>query len=270
MSKSTTNGKSGKDARREAQERLAQERAAQKAADRRRSVIFGSITIAVVLMIGVAVAITVNNQSKAASDTGALPTGVNSTTYGVEVGVGAVDGGGNAAVPVTASPAANVPVLDLYEDFQCPACKSFEDAASATIDELVQQGKVKVVYHPMSFLDANLGNDSSLRSASASGCAANEGRFTEYHNEIFKNQPAKEGTGYTNEELIAFGKTVGITSPEFATCVNDIEFSKWVTRTAASAARRPSSSTARSSCVRPTPPRASAPRSPTPPSSRIA
>jgi len=227
MSKSTPNGKSGKDARREAQERLAQERAAQKAADRRRSVIFGSITVAVVLVIGALVWVTVSNQSKEASDTGALPAGVNSTTFGVEVGVGAVDGGGNSSAPVTAAPAANVPVLDLYEDFQCPACKTFEDAASSTIEELVQQGKVKVVYHPMSFLDANLGNDASLRSASASGCAADEGRFTAFHNEVYKSQPEREGAGYTNEELIAFGKTVGITSPEFATCVNEIKFSKW-------------------------------------------
>jgi len=229
MSKPPKDGKSGKDARREAQERLAQERAAQKAADRRRSFIFGAITIAVVVMIGVGVAFTVNQQSTAASDVGTLPKGVSDSSFGVETGVGAVNGGGNSAVPIKAAAAANVPVLDLYEDFQCPACKKFEDATSSTIDELIQAGKVKVIYHPMSFLDANLGNDASLRSASASGCAADQGRFLAFHNEVYKNQPEKEGTGYTNDELIAFGKTAGITSADFATCVNDVKFTKWAT-----------------------------------------
>ena len=41
------------------------------------------------------------------------------------------------------------PVLDVYEDFQCPACKALEETSGATIKNLAAEGKAKVVYHPI-------------------------------------------------------------------------------------------------------------------------
>ena len=39
------------------------------------------------------------------------------------------------------------PVLDIYEDFQCPSCDAFEKANGARIEALATGGKAKVVYH---------------------------------------------------------------------------------------------------------------------------
>jgi protein-disulfide isomerase len=79
----------------------------------------------------------------------------------------------------------------------------------------------------MQFLDANLGNDSSARAANASGCAADAGNFLGFHDEVFANQPEREGIGFTDDELIAFGRSAGITDASFEACVRDQTFSKW-------------------------------------------
>ena len=220
-------GKVDKEARAEAQERLAAERAAQKSADRRRSLIFGGATVAVLVVIIGLVAFSVSKQSKSASDVGPLPKGANESTYGIEIGAGAINGGGDTEFNVKAA-GAKTPVMDFYEDFQCPACKSFEDATSAGVNKLLSQGKVKAVYHPLAFLDRNLNNDASLRSANASACAADEGKFLIFHDIVYTNQPQKEGTGYTDQELLQFGADAGITSKNFQTCVTGLKYKKWV------------------------------------------
>jgi protein-disulfide isomerase len=69
----------------------------------------------------------------------------------------------------------------------------------------------------MSFLDTNLKNDSSARSANAAACAADAGKFAEYHSAVFAAQPATEGDGYTDAQLTEFAKTAGITGPAFTT-----------------------------------------------------
>ncbi|MCX6418823.1 MAG: thioredoxin domain-containing protein [Actinobacteria bacterium] len=219
-------GKGDKEARTEAQARLAAERAAQKAADRRRSLIFGGATVAVVVVIIGLVIFSVSQQSKSASDVGPLPKGANESTYGIEIGAGAINGGGDSEFNVKAA-GAKIPVLDFYEDFQCPACKTFEDATSAGVNKLLSQGKVKAVYHVLAFLDRNLNNDASLRSANASACAADEGKFLIFHDIVYTNQP-KEGTGYTDQELLQFGADAGITSKDFQTCVTGLKYQKWV------------------------------------------
>ncbi len=72
----------------------------------------------------------------------------------------------------------------------CAACGQFESAAGATIDELVKAGKVTVVYHPISILDRySNGTQYSTRASGASACAADGGKFTEYHKALFDNRP---------------------------------------------------------------------------------
>jgi protein-disulfide isomerase len=221
-------GKQGKDARAAAQAELEAQRAAQRAAERKRSSLFIGGTVALLVVLIALVALAVVNQNKKQSDVGALPRGANPSTFGIEVGSGAVNGGGNWATPLPAK-SENLPIVDLYEDFQCPACKQFEDLTATAFDKLISQGKVKAIYHPLSFLDKNFNTDASLRAASASGCAADEGKFLAFHNEVYKNQPAREGTGYTDQELLQFGANVGLTGSGFTKCVTSQKYAKWAT-----------------------------------------
>ena len=75
---------------------------------------------------------------------------------------------GQASAPAT---------IDVYLDFQCPVCKTFEERADATIDELVAAGQAEVVYHPVAYLDRLSSTRYASRAAQASGCAADAGVF---------------------------------------------------------------------------------------------
>ncbi|MDP9799717.1 protein-disulfide isomerase [Catenuloplanes nepalensis] len=117
--------------------------------------------------------------------------------------------------------------VDVYEDFMCPACGQFESAAGATIDELVKAGKVTVVYHPISILDRySNGTQYSTRASGASACAADGGKFTEYHKALFDNRPEEGTSGLDDAKLISLGTTLGL-GDDFTRCVEDGRYETW-------------------------------------------
>ena len=125
---------------------------------------------------------------------------------------------------------AGSPILEVWEDFQCPSCGAVEAANGDGIAQLAEDGKVTLVWRPTTFLDKNLGNDSSLRAVAAWGCAVDAGKAREYHDTVYANQPATEGSGYPEDQLIAFGTEAGITgdaATTFATCVQDGTYLRW-------------------------------------------
>jgi protein-disulfide isomerase len=167
-------------------------------------VVIGAV-VAAVLVLAVVVAIVIGNNSKSGSN----------TAQSVPAGVVGGTGGGILVDPAAAT--AKVPTLDVYVDFQCPICGRFESTFGPTLTTMAKAAQVKYVVHLMSFLDTNLGNDSSARSANAAACAADAGKFGEYHSAVFAAQPAKEGDGYTDAQLTEFAKTAGITGPALTT-----------------------------------------------------
>ena len=201
-------------------------RAEQLAKEKRRDrmvKIVGGVVVAVVV-IGI-VALAVLSSKKSSTDAGptatpnptyTLPTGVDPATYGYVV---------NKAAPATA------PKVDIWEDYQCPACKQFEEAGSGpAVVAAGKAGKYNVQLRPTTFLDANMRNTASAAATSAWGCAINAGKGLEYHGTVFANQPATEGTGYTSAQLLDFGKQAGITGAAFDTftsCVNANTFLGW-------------------------------------------
>lgn len=107
--------------------------------------------------------------------------------------------------------------VDIWEDPQCPVCKSFEDANGEYVDSLIREKKATVRFHVLSFL-----GDESVRAANASFCAADEGRYIDFHKALYRVQSPLENSGFwSNEKLVAIGKKVGITSEKFAKCVTD-------------------------------------------------
>ena len=203
-----------RETKREKTERMLAQRAAEQAAQRRRErMIRVGAAVAVVLVVLGVVLFMATRGGDEAPDDAALPTGVDTAGGGVPVGT------------------AEAAVLELYEDFQCPICKTFEDALGSTLADLVSAGTARILYYPLSFLDRQLGNDSSLRAANAAGCAQDAGAFAAYHDTVFTNQPEREGDGYTDEELLQFGRDAGIEGDAYATfetCVQDRTYEGWV------------------------------------------
>lgn len=156
----------------------------------------------------------------------ALPKGVTSDTYGVKVGTG-----------WTAPNADSIPLFQLWEDFQCPACKALEETTGSTILELAQAGKIRLEYRPTIFLDENLkalntaaGNpDSSLYATMALGCAADQDKAAEFHKFVFQAQPANEGDGFSVSDLTAMAGLAGVAdTATFTECLSSKKYEGWV------------------------------------------
>ena len=148
-------------------------------------------------------------------------------------------------VPASATPAGDgvvagsgPVVVDVYIDFQCPFCRAFEMTSGDALRAMVAEGLITLVYHPMDFLDEASTNHYSSRAASASGCASDAGRFSEYARALFANQPPEGGPGLTDGQLVELGVAIGITDPAFAESVPRhpyVPWADWVTQRALAA-----------------------------------
>jgi protein-disulfide isomerase len=132
----------------------------------------------------------------------------------------------------------NAPVtITEYGDFQCPVCGELHQLWEPTLEQLIQQGKVKFEFVGLEFLDQ--GTTESLRSAAAAVCAADAGKFTDYYNALYNQQSRTENSGFlTNDRLQRFGSEVGITDPAFARCVSSGKFRGWVSRNTDTTSRK--------------------------------
>jgi protein-disulfide isomerase len=210
-----------KDSKRSAREALAEQRRKDAESDRRRQRLLnvGIAVVVVAVVVGIFVAVQAS-RSKAPTDA-ALPAGVAGPGEGAAIGTG----------PVT---------VDLWEDFQCPACKSFEAANAEVLQQRVDDGDITLVFHPLSFLDGPtaVNNTSSIRAASAFGCAMDAGPdlALAFHNKLFEMQPPETPgqEAWSDDDLIGYGNDVGITGPTWESCVNDGTYEGWAEQVAAS------------------------------------
>jgi protein-disulfide isomerase len=225
MSTSRPSGAS-RETKAQARDRLAAERAAAAAAQKRKErtlrVLLAGVVVLVVVAVGVAVVLSRRTTEVANAS---VPAGVTATK-GYPTGT------------------ATKPVLDIYEDFQCPNCRDFEAANRSQIEALATDGKAQVVYHTLTFLDSsNTANGgiakSSTRAANAAACAQDQGTFLAYHDQLFRNQSQKEGAGWTDDQLKAFGSAAGIPDQSrFEQCVSSGQFNGFLTQVTAEADQR--------------------------------
>ena len=194
-----------------------------KAAERRAKLIsiLGVAAVAVIVIGILTFAFLNRNTSSATGPTAepnpnaVAPAGADPSTYGLVVG----------SAPATA------PLLQIFEDAQCPACQSFEAAFGGAILDLIDSGEVRVMFQPMFFLDSRLlqAKGSSLRAANALGCAADEGKASEFHTALYANPPATEGAGFPDNTLKALAVGSGISDTNrFNQCVDDGKYFEWV------------------------------------------
>lgn len=124
---------------------------------------------------------------------------------------------------------AGTPPLEVWEDFQCPACGAFEQVAGANLVDLAEDDQIQLIWRPTTFLDRNVGNDASTRAVAAWGCAIDAGKPLEFHDLVYANQPT-EGQGWTDEQLKQLGADAGIQGDALTTfeqCVTDRTYAPW-------------------------------------------
>jgi protein-disulfide isomerase len=156
--------------------------------------------------------------------------GPNGLTPGSSAVAGSSDGTGSSSVALTApastipasvprdgrilgSPAAKV-VLEMWEDFQCPACGNFtRQIEPVLIQRYVVPGKIRLTFHDFTFLGPE-----SLAAASAARCAGQQGKFWEYQTWVFANQNGENQGWFSRDRLAAIADRVGLDQAAWAAC----------------------------------------------------
>lgn len=115
--------------------------------------------------------------------------------------------------------------IDVFEDFQCPACKQFtESVESQVLSELVETGQAYYVFHQYPFLDKNSITKESHQAASASMCASEQGKFWEYHDILFANWNGENEGAFNDARLKEFAKSLELDVEVFNSCFDENRF----------------------------------------------
>jgi protein-disulfide isomerase len=172
-----------------------------------------AVVASVLLVAAIVAAIVVQSQRTSSSPDAAVP--ANTIDGGTAIEVGRAD------APVT---------LDVYEDFQCPACASFEAQSAATLAELAGDGSARVVYHPIAFLDRVSPDRYSTRALNAAGVvvdAAGPEAFVRFAGLLYDRQPVEGTPGLTDDELITLAGQAGATGADVERGIRDLVYEDW-------------------------------------------
>ena len=121
---------------------------------------------------------------------------------------------------------ADAPVkVDVWEDFQCPACQQYsQQIETQLIANYIETGKVFYTFHHFPFVDSQSVTKESQQAANASMCAAAQGRFWDYHDMVFANWNGENVGAYSDKRLVAFAETLGLNMSDFNSCFNKDQF----------------------------------------------
>ena len=117
--------------------------------------------------------------------------------------------------------------IDVFEDFQCPACQFFtESMEPLIIENLVASGQARYVFHNYPFIDGNgVGSSGeSDQAANASMCANEQGKFWEMHSILFANWSGENLGTFSNRRLQAMAESIGLDMEAFNACFSANEY----------------------------------------------
>lgn len=111
---------------------------------------------------------------------------------------------GRADAPVT---------IDLYEDFQCPACAAWgRNVFPSLASNEVAAGTVRIHFHDMAFLGPE-----STNAGRAAYAAGQQGRFWDMWTTLYANQGRENSGDFSRARLIAMADGLGLDVALFTT-----------------------------------------------------
>ena len=199
---------------------------------RGKVVLQGSVIIAALAILAVVTLVIMNSVKPAA------PGPRNMLSDGILIGEGftatptAALKAGDDPVPNVRDESSDVIRIQMYVDYFCPICGSFEKANGDQLSTWIETGAADVEIFPMAILDrASQGTKYATRAANAAACVADSSpdQYYAYNTVLFENQPEEGTEGLSDEELIALTKEAGVTNAgTIADCIDEQKFKNWV------------------------------------------
>ena len=118
---------------------------------------------------------------------------------------------------------ANITIVE-FGDYLCTYCHRFhEDTKDQIMANYVDTGKVRFLFKDFPIND-HLGGGSSL-GAQASYCAADQGRYWQFHDGMYNNWGGEKAGWVTKESMLVFAKNAGVQDiDQFKSCLDSAKY----------------------------------------------
>jgi protein-disulfide isomerase len=115
--------------------------------------------------------------------------------------------------------AADAPVvLELYSDFQCPACRLFvTQQLPLLVHDFVEAGTLRIEARDIDILGQGTPNE-SLDLAAGAACAADQDRYWQFHDFVFWNQGRENKGDHSPAFIASIADAVGVDRAAWDTC----------------------------------------------------
>ncbi len=115
----------------------------------------------------------------------------------------------DSARPVKGNANSSV-VLQVFSDFQCPACATAEPFINELVTKYASSLRFEYKHYPLTKIHVNAYNASL-----ASECANDQGKFWEMHDKLFSNQ-----TALSTGDLKQYAVDLGLDATKFNACLD--------------------------------------------------
>ena len=121
--------------------------------------------------------------------------------------------------PIIGNSSAKITIVE-FGDYQCTFCYKFHQSTLNTIkQDFIETGKIKLV-----FKDFPLNGPDSVLAAEAAYCAQDQGKYWQYHDELYKNWGGERTGWITRDSLDKFATTVNLDLEKFDKCLDDHKY----------------------------------------------
>jgi protein-disulfide isomerase/copper chaperone CopZ len=113
----------------------------------------------------------------------------------------------------------NAPItLVEFSDFECPFCGKIYPTFKKIIQDYPDKVRLVYKHFPLSF------HPNGEKAAESAECAAEQGKFWEYHDKLFDNQQA----GFSLEKFKQWAKDLGLKESKFSDCLDSGKYASKV------------------------------------------
>jgi protein-disulfide isomerase len=121
--------------------------------------------------------------------------------------------------------------IKMYEDFQCPICAEYEAATGQQVQAGIADGKIKVDYHMVAFLDRLSSTNYSSRALNAAMAVlstAGPDAFLKFHTIAYANQPEEGSAGVPDSTLVDWAVQAGADQSKVTRLIDGNVYHQWV------------------------------------------
>jgi protein-disulfide isomerase len=131
--------------------------------------------------------------------------------------------------PVLGEATATVTIIE-FGDYQCPLCRLFwKDVEPRLKKDYIDTGKVRLVFRDFPIVDIH---PEALVAAMAAQCAADQGKYWQYHDKVFREQDNRgdDVIRFKVADLKKWGADIRLDTKAFNECVDSARYKDEVSK----------------------------------------